>query len=99
MDAACLGVHLTVQNALLQKLPYIAELQKQKLGDQAGQKKASKGTEASHKVPFNPGCSMWGLVSLLLLVENEVQLERWFGDEDSDASLATHTLLVRFPTM
>lgn len=93
------GVELTIQNALLRKLPFIASLQKQKLGEPAGQKKASKSTDACHKAPFNPTCSMWGLVSLLLLIEKEVQIERWLGDVDSDPALATHTLQVLHPIL
>jgi hypothetical protein len=92
------GVELIIQNALIQKLPYLATLQKQKLAEQAGQKKSAKSTDNSHKTDFNPHCSMWGLVSLLLVIEKHVQLERWLGDIDSDPALATHTLQVRHHT-
>jgi hypothetical protein len=90
------GVELIIQNSLLHKLPYLAAVQKQKQAEQNGQKKSSRGADNSQKVAFNPPCPMWGLVSLLLLIEKQVLLERWLGDIDSDPALATHTLQVCF---
>lgn len=99
LSAESSGVELIIQNALLHKLPYLASLQKQKLAEQAGQKKSSSAAETSLKSAFNPPCPMWGLVSLLLLIEKQVQMERWLGHIDSDPALATHTLQVRLHTM
>ena len=41
-------------------------------------------------------CSVWGIVSLLLLLEGSVKLAHWFGG-DCDHSLPAQTLLVCMP--
>lgn len=42
-----------------------------------------------------PACSAWGLVSLVLLMEGEVEVEEWFGSPDGDPALPAATLEVR----
>lgn len=46
-------------------------------------------------VPFNPPCSVWSLVTVLLLLEGDVTIEAWLGNLEHDVTLAARTLEVR----
>jgi hypothetical protein len=46
-------------------------------------------------VPFNPPCSVWSLVTVLLLLEGDVTIEGWLGNVEHDVSLAARSLEVR----
>lgn len=48
----------------------------------------------SNTVPFTPPVSIWALVSLVLVLENKIDLWRLFGNVDTDPRLAAHTMLV-----
>lgn len=49
----------------------------------------------SHTVPFTPPVAIWALVSLILVLEDKVNLWSLFGNVDTDPRLAAHTMLVR----
>lgn len=60
--------------------------------------RSCEGVKESHvserKVPFNPKCSVWGLVCVLLLMEGTRTAKDLFGDCNNPPSLATETLQV-----
>lgn len=53
-----------------------------------------KGAQA-RTAPFTPPVSIWALVSLVLVLEDKVDLWSLFGNVDTDPRLAAHTMLVR----
>ena len=71
------------QSSLVEKLPYLCDVQ--------------HSTNSNKPAEVELPCPLWGLVSLLILLEGSVGVEEWFGGdpETLDASLPGHTLLVR----
>jgi hypothetical protein len=54
---------------------------------------------AGRAAGFPAPCPVWGLVSLLLLMEEAVSIERWLGSPEADPMLTGHTLQVRCPRL
>jgi hypothetical protein len=71
-----------LRKAMLEKLPLLLDI---------SERTCSKEQAAA---PLELPCSVWGFVSLLLLLEGKMKLSEWFRG-DSDTSLPTQTLLVR----
>ena len=85
---------------LLQQLPFLQDLISNTGEAEEAKKKASK-SKAKRKVSatpkemaFNPPCSFWGLVCLLLLLETKISPEELFGDCSTPPSLPSETLQV-----
>lgn len=82
-------VEVTFQSTLLEKLPLLKDIH--------------STTSDSKQAQLDLPCSIWGLVSLLILLEGRVHVERWFtgisDQQDIDPSLPAHTLQVRFLCM
>jgi hypothetical protein len=77
----CPSTKVILQKAMLEKLPLLLDI---------SQSPSSKQQAAAQlELP----CSVWGFVSLLLLLEGNVKLAHWFQG-NSDTSLPTQTLLV-----
>lgn len=64
-------IELVIQNALLNKLPRLATLKRMSASG------SSPG--GAREAQFDPPCSVWGLVSLLLLIEGQVEMLQWFS--------------------
>jgi hypothetical protein len=71
-----------LQKAMWEKLPLLLDISKStcRTQQEAGQ--------------LELPCSVWGFVSLLLLLQGNMKLSHWFRG-DKDTSLPTQTLLVR----
>ena len=74
---------VTIHRALLESLPLLQDLKSS----------TNDGTPAQVDLP----CSLWGLVSLLVLLEGSVTVKEWFGGdpEHQDANLPSMTLQVQ----
>jgi hypothetical protein len=70
-----------LQRAMLEKLPLLLDISK------------STSSKQQAAAQLELPCSVWGFVSLLLLLEGNVKLSHWFR-ADTDTSLPTQTLLV-----
>lgn len=73
---------VTLQRAVLEKLPILLDIANSTTADEGG-------TSTELELP----CSVWGFVSLLLLLEGSMKPGHWFGG-DSEPSLPAQTLLV-----
>lgn len=78
------AVEVTIKHSLLQQLPLLKDVQSSTHG--------GEGTSTQVDLP----CTVWGLVSLLILLGG-VGMEEWFGGDASNQgpSLPANTLLVR----
>lgn len=79
-------IQVTLQSPLLQKLPLLNDVQ-------------NSTTSDSKVVDLDLPCSVWGFVSLLILLEGSVSVKEWFGgssQNDHDPSLPAHTLQVHY---
>ena len=65
------AVEVAVQRSLLQQLPLLKDVQR-----------STPGGESMH-APANLPCTVWGLVSLLILLRGGVGVEEWFGGDPS----------------
>ena len=74
---------LVLQRSMLEQLPLLLDISESTTGD-------IEETRIDIQLP----CSVWGLTSLLLLLEGAVKQHHWFGVA-SDPSLPAQTLLVR----
>jgi hypothetical protein len=81
------NIQIEIKNALLRKLPRLDHLRTER--------RPSGGWQGWVSVHFNPPCHMWGLVSLLLLIEGQVKMSEWFAGADTDPSLVAQTWKVR----
>lgn len=75
---------LTLQQDVMEELPLLQDISQN----------TSPSTDAHADLELP--CSVWGIVSLLLLLEGSVKLAHWFGG-DCDPSLPAQTLLVCMP--
>jgi hypothetical protein len=82
-DMSAPRTEVKLQRSVLQQLPLLQDISKS-----TSDKEDGRNTEL--ELP----CSIWGFVSLLMLLEGSLQLEYWFG-QDMDPSLPSQTLLVR----
>lgn len=69
---------------LLSQIPLLADICESTVGTPRANKKTS----------FHAPCPAWGLLSLLLLMENSVKMQHWLGGAESAPSLAGLTLQV-----
>lgn len=92
------GAEVTIQRSLLQKLPLIHDIASNTSAKDAEDKEGSE-SETSHRqdADIMLPCSVWGLASLLLLLEGRVAVKELFeGDRSAnDPSLPAQTLEVR----
>ena len=78
-------VIIEISFPLLRKIPLLADICDSTVGT----------TGANTKTTFHAPCPAWGLLSLLLLMENAVKMQHWLGGAESAPSLAGLTLQVR----
>jgi hypothetical protein len=71
-----------LQRAIFEKLPLLLDISA-----------STCSKEQAAAAPLELPCSVWGFVSLLLLLEGNVKLSHWFRG-DCDTSLPAQTLLV-----
>jgi hypothetical protein len=74
-----------ISNNLLRKIPLLADISESTISNSSARKKTA----------FHAPCPAWGLISLLLLMENCVKMQHWLGGAESAPSLAGLTLQVR----
>jgi hypothetical protein len=103
---SCPVTEVHIKAELLQKLPLLQDVSKSTadVESEPHQNRTKKLVEDSEEqdsgheyVDTALPCSVWGLVSLLLLLlEGEVEVEEWFdsGKPESDAALPAQTLEV-----
>lgn len=78
-------VIIEISFPLLSKIPLLADICDSTVGTPGANKKTA----------FHAPCPAWGLLSLLLLMENSVKMQHWLGGAESAPSLAGLTLQVR----
>lgn len=78
-------VDVVIKQSALHAIPLLSDIGQEALADNA-----VKGAQ----VPFQPPCSVWSLVSVLLLQEGDVSIDFWLGAEEHDVSLAAQALEV-----
>lgn len=95
-------ITVTVPRSVIRKLPVFDDLwESTVLQDQCGNVSPGNSTESTrkrsrpHTVAFTPPVVIWALVSLLLVLEDKIDLWNLFGNVDTDPKLAAHTILVR----
>ena len=79
------AVEVTIKCSLVQQLPLLKDVQ--------SSTPDGEGTSTPTDLP----CTVWGLLTLLILLGGSVGVEEWFGGDPSlqDPSLPANTLLVR----
>lgn len=80
-------LHVVLKTSALKALPLLGDIHEEALAVEE---------QDSVTVPFNPPCSVWSLVTVLLLLEGDVTIEEWLGSVEHDVSLAARTLEVCF---
>ena len=79
-------LHVVLKSSALRALPLLGDIHEEAL--------CAKDEHDSVTVPFNPPCSVWSLVTVLLLLEGDVTIDGWLGHVENDVSLAARTLEV-----
>jgi hypothetical protein len=79
-------VDVVIRQSSLHSIPLLSDIWQEALAD---------NFTKSVEVPFEPPCSVWSLVSVMLLLEGDVTIDFWLGAEEHDVSLAAQTLEVR----
>jgi hypothetical protein len=92
-------IEVSIQKRILQHLPLLADI----VGSTEAEAECSEKEASSEilvPVQISLPCSIWGLVSLLILIEGP-SLTHWFRSDspDCDSSLPVQTLEVRWMTL
>lgn len=95
-------ITVVVPLPIVLKLPVLKELRDVTVPETDSEKVspgnvATEGSlrcERGRTAPFTPPVSIWALVSLFLVLEDKIDLWSLFGDVNTDARLASHTILV-----
>jgi hypothetical protein len=88
---------VTVREALLAKLPLLKDVSGSTSADDPTEDSVRESEPAAPRVTsMSLPCSVWGFVSLLVLLEGSIGLKSWFSNRtDADPSLPAQTLEVR----
>jgi hypothetical protein len=78
-------VNVVLKSSAIKALPLLADIHDE----------ACVADQERVTVPFDPPCSVWSLVTVLLLLEGAVTIDGWLGNVEHDVSLPARTLEVR----
>ena len=96
-DTSAPVVEVVVQRGLLEKLPLLHDIADSTDADCIETESDTQAWETAGKACIMLPCSVWGLVSLLLVAEGAVSVQQWFGSgsADCDPSLPAQTFEAR----
>lgn len=85
-----------IESALLNQLPLLCDAQACASASAPTATSGSGNTSQSNPAALQLPCSVWGLVSLLLLLEGSMTVAQWFDSDkpEADAALPAQTLEV-----
>lgn len=106
-SASCPVIEVSVYNGLVGKLPLLSEVSENTDPDVEVPTQSDKeiipadnkenvyiGNSGGRTAELRLPCSVWGVVSLLLVLDKNINIEPWFDDVNSDPRLPEETLLV-----
>lgn len=99
VDPSVVEIEVVIQDSLLEKLPLLHDVVKSTCSvARMAQHGLVEGNREHQVASISLSCSVWGLVSLLLLLEGAVTMKHWFASccPDSDSGLPAQTLEVCF---
>lgn len=97
VSSPVIEVSVLREGSLLQQIPLLCEIDSSTDGQQGhNQSDEETGDSIKQAAQFRLPCPIWGMISVLILLEGAVGIKPWFAEASSDPSLAQQTLQVLF---